>query len=532
MKRQSFLALWVLIGMTVLLAACGGLAGEPEIVGQIPQQTAPISANLDIPTSDPDLALGAQIYATNCTRCHGILGAGDGEFAISGQIASIPDFTDPAQHQSRTAAEYYEAVTNGNLEMLMPPFSGSLTDEERWSVANYVLGLADGEAVVAVVDPETPETDEDPAPPVDNVHSSTTDVPELGTINGALLQGTTGASIPDSGIVTLTIVEMTGGQATIETELDEAGLYEFNDVPIIHDAGYFVSFDYGDGTFNSEFSSLTAASPIINLNIPIYETTDDPSVLQMEVVLAQVDLLNEDTLQMRQLISVVNTSDKLFVYTDNRGESVSVRVPAPQGVRLSPNIDLGRFVYNDNAVFDTRPVIPNSEHSFNLVYTVPFDGDVTIRQSFPYDFFGPYEAYVDSTLLRVNAEGWQTLTDPQILEGVTYRGIAQVGGIAADDTIEFRIQRVEALLSRQNLGGGVLIVGLALILVAGVFYWRAPQSPIAQAEADATSQALMQQIAALDDLFARGEIAEQTYKEQRDILKARLITLMKAEKST
>lgn len=519
--KHLFILITTIIGM-MILSACGGLAGEPEIVGQMPTQSAPVAVNLQPPSIAPDLAVGAEIFAENCVRCHGEIGAGDGEFVQSGQVTDIPNFTDPAQHTGRTAQEYYLQVTNGNLEKLMPPFSGSLTDEERWSVANYVLTLAGGEIPETTSETETTESE--------SPHSTTAEG-EIATasVSGTILQGTAGASIPESGTVTLTIIEMTGAQGSLETELNADGTYLFDNLPLISDAGYFVSIDYGNGTFNSEFAPLTETSPDINLNITIYETTDDDSVIQLEVVLSQVDVLDEQTLQIWQLISVVNTSDKVYIYIDDRGESVSVEVPAPEGVRLSPEIDLSRFSFNDNAVFDTRPVVPNTEHSFQLLYTVPFNGSATFSQTFPYAFLGPYEAYVDSSQLRLNADGWQTLDTPQDIDNVTYRGIVKINGFAPDETIEFTINRSGTMINKQTVGYGVIVLGLVFILIAAWVYLRVSSVPESVPIEEETMQSLMKQIAELDDQFEQGAIEKQDYDTQRKSLKNKVALMMKAE---
>jgi mono/diheme cytochrome c family protein len=151
---KSIITVGSLLICVLLLTACGGLAGEPEVVGQVPQQAPQAVTVLQPPNTQPDLTRGAEIFAENCVRCHGATGVGDGEFVQSGQITAIPDFTDPAQHAERTPAEYYTQVTNGNLAKLMPPFSGSLSDEERWSVANYVFTLAGGTVPVITTNPE------------------------------------------------------------------------------------------------------------------------------------------------------------------------------------------------------------------------------------------------------------------------------------------------------------------------------------------------------------------------------------------
>ncbi|NOG50920.1 MAG: c-type cytochrome [Chloroflexi bacterium] len=80
--------MWVLaVLITVSLAACSGLGGEPQVVSTLrpaPALTAPAT-----PISDP-VAAGAQIFAARCATCHGPQGRGDGEMVSSGQIDTIP----------------------------------------------------------------------------------------------------------------------------------------------------------------------------------------------------------------------------------------------------------------------------------------------------------------------------------------------------------------------------------------------------------------------------------------------------------
>ena len=40
----------------------------------------PVTPSIAYPTSPPDLALGASIFAEHCTQCHGLSGAGDGVY--------------------------------------------------------------------------------------------------------------------------------------------------------------------------------------------------------------------------------------------------------------------------------------------------------------------------------------------------------------------------------------------------------------------------------------------------------------------
>jgi mono/diheme cytochrome c family protein len=122
----------------LFLTACSGLAGEPPIVATIPPRTE----RIELPSEKPDLLQGAQIFAENCTRCHGETGEGDGQIVLSGQIAEPPpDFTNPATAQEQTLNEWFGVITNGRLDKLMPPWGDSLNEQERWAVAFYTYTM-------------------------------------------------------------------------------------------------------------------------------------------------------------------------------------------------------------------------------------------------------------------------------------------------------------------------------------------------------------------------------------------------------
>lgn len=125
--------------LALLIVACSGLAGEPQIVATIPPEVVDIG----LPPAPPDIIQGAQIYAENCTRCHGPAGQGNGELVLSGQITTPPrDFTDPATTRGQTPGEWFATITNGRLENLMPPWRESLSEAQRWAVALYTYTLS------------------------------------------------------------------------------------------------------------------------------------------------------------------------------------------------------------------------------------------------------------------------------------------------------------------------------------------------------------------------------------------------------
>lgn len=139
MFRSQKLIIVLLSVIAVSMVACTGLGGEPVIVATIPPPT--VTPQLEGITTRADLALGAEIYAANCTACHGPNGAGNGELVQSGQVMNPGNFTDAAAMRGKDPRDYFSIITNGNLQNLMPPWGEALTTEERWAVAMYTYTL-------------------------------------------------------------------------------------------------------------------------------------------------------------------------------------------------------------------------------------------------------------------------------------------------------------------------------------------------------------------------------------------------------
>jgi len=144
--------------LALLLVGCTDLAGQPEIVATTPPRSAD-TIQVDgqtLPVTAPNAANGARIYAENCTTCHNTNGDGMGPLVRDGSVPAMPSFLDATHVGRLTPTDYYEIITNGNLENLMPPWREALTPQERWDVAMYVYTLhytaaqlAQGEAIFA-----------------------------------------------------------------------------------------------------------------------------------------------------------------------------------------------------------------------------------------------------------------------------------------------------------------------------------------------------------------------------------------------
>lgn len=132
------LMIWAgLSGCTVSLAA--DVTPPPNAQSFVAQ---PASATSEVlyPTVPPDPQRGAQIYAEKCAACHGERGMGDGPQA-SQLTVPVPPLGDLSLAQGARPVEWFQIVTNGNIERFMPPFR-SLDERQRWDVVAYALSLS------------------------------------------------------------------------------------------------------------------------------------------------------------------------------------------------------------------------------------------------------------------------------------------------------------------------------------------------------------------------------------------------------
>ncbi len=129
----------LLIIAMLALSGCVSLAEDLTPPPNSSVATAAPTMAPVFPEAMPSAANGQAIYGEKCAACHGVTGMGDGEksdqlpnpaTALGDRNVSLP----------ASPAWWYTAVTEGNLEAFMPPFT-SLTDQERWDVVAYAYSL-------------------------------------------------------------------------------------------------------------------------------------------------------------------------------------------------------------------------------------------------------------------------------------------------------------------------------------------------------------------------------------------------------
>ena len=518
------LILPLLVLFALLFSACGNLSTEPEIVATIPPEPTniPLESIETVNLEDVDLQDGARIFAENCTACHGITGQGDGELVQSGQIETIPNFLDPSAIEGQTINDYFEIITNGRLDTLMPPWVNSLSDDERWAVAWFVYTLNDIDLTFS-----PPEFTAEPEPEI---------IETIGVVTGVINNGTEDGFVPDGISIALHVLDSQFSELDFQTTLSESGQYTFENITLNNTHNYLVTAVYNETVFTTEVVLGNAFDGAMQLPLTIYDATNDPEVIEIDLLLTQIRKMDDGGVYISQVISFNNTSDRLYTtdieVDDFRNQTVAISLP--EGAELVPTDELiQRFLLgtDDNTLYDTEPVLPNTEHLVYLNYRLPYIEGMTFEFPVNYDMSNQIEVMVEPSAFGIGGTQIRNHGTQNFANGVfnSYLG----DPVSAGEQISFELLSAESLaVSTSDSTSGTTFsplaiaaggIGVLLMVASGAYFFLDYQR-----QSQMTDDDIIKQMATLDQNFKAGKINQRDYDNQRNRLKAQLTQRMKS----
>ena len=478
------------------------------------------------PLSPPSAARGAAIYGEKCAACHGAGGAGDGTNAalLKAQGARVADLTDPARLRTVKPVEWHSTISVGRIQKLMPPFSGSLSAQQRWDVLAYVwtLGLpadqlAPGRAAYAaqcaachgavaqgakgpalnsgpmLADTTLAElasrmnsgaahsvvklTESERMAVASSVRAfgyEYVDPKALSRVrdsgDGSLAvraQNNTPGAPPGAGMVTLRALDTSGEVFSRTAPLNGAGVAVFNELPRRADYFFQPEFDHGGGLFYGQPAQFTSTTSISTI-LPYYETRVDDGGIQISSVLIAVQDIREGALTMVEVYEFALSGDRAYVGQDKR----TLRVNAPVDA-LNLRFDgLGfgkRFSQQGDVIYDSEVTTPGAPaQRITMIYELPYSGARAITRTLFYPaarfaVFMPDTAALAGTPLRASGPGLKD-EGTREAEGATVR-VYSGEASAVNSGIAFEINGHPRALA-QNAGNPALQTGMALLALA------------------------------------------------------------------
>jgi len=119
-----------------LALALAGTASAQYAGWTIPEagkdEKSPLKASADVAKK------GKSLFGSNCQKCHGPEGKGDGP--DSNPNAPAADLTDPFRTELNPEGVLYYKIWNGHPPA-MPAFKSKLTKDETWTLVEYLKTL-------------------------------------------------------------------------------------------------------------------------------------------------------------------------------------------------------------------------------------------------------------------------------------------------------------------------------------------------------------------------------------------------------
>ncbi len=516
---------------------------------------------ISLSTPQALISQGQTLYQVNCVSCHGQSGKGNGPDA--GSLSTRPtDFTDQAFMARSSSAILYEAITQG-VTPDMPAYSSTLDENEGWALVAYLRSLTftipassanaypAPTAIVTGLSSSNgypaPSAYPNPAETQTSLLSPTAEItstePFIGSVAVQLINGS-GGDVPSDALVTLYGFDDMQNTYSETLTTGVNGVYTFTNVTMPKDRAFLAGVDYASGTYGSDIATVDPGIPNLNLQITVYDSTTDASVLTTDRVHILFDFTDPQIVNVVEVFIISNPSKQAVVAPTKDGTVVTF--PLPQGYTNLQFQDgaLGdRYVEVSQGFADKVTVKPGvSEYQVVFAFQMPYDHKLNFVQ--PMDL--PTSAVVvmlpDNGVKVSSAQLEDTGT--QVLQDITYRkynGSSLIAGSSLEFTLTGSPRKaITSLFSKgnmQNLAIGLGVFGVALVF-GGLWLFRKNQrrltmqaepdgmdiaAPITEMEASPEGEdTLMDAIIALDDQYHAGNLPQEAYLERRAILKEKL----------
>lgn len=498
-------------------------------------------------TSD-EMAQGAGLYADQCVACHGPTGKG----------GSAPSLVDPATTYQQPMMMTSAVIRQGNGDM--PAFS-NLSEDQVWALAGYLRSLSfvssnslvastpvpavAGTPVASFVPTATLAGNGTAAAGETSTPAVTPTTIGMGRVTGKITNGS-GGSIPLGLKVTLLGYDNMAQVSEMTTLAKSDGSYSFNDVDMPDGRVFLAKVTVEDVPFNSDVAHSSQPGTVLDLPITIYHASTDASVLSADRLHIFFDFSNPGTVQVVELYVVSNPTDK--VITGKTAQDPVLTFDLPYGATSLQFQDgqIGdRYTQTDKGFGDRNPVPPgNGQYQVLFAFNMPYDKSLNLKL--------PVSLPVQAVIVMVQDVGLKLKSaqltsagsrDVQGMNFQVYNGANLTQGGALDISLSGRVKTSTETAGVTQSSSTGLLIGLSVlagaIIGAGIWFVRRRKAPDGEDEEDGDIEsteeagnlpedvdALLDAIAALDDLYRAGTLPQEAYQQRRVELKNKLAKLI------
>jgi hypothetical protein len=382
--------------------------------------------------------------------------------------------------------------------------------------------------------------------------------PVIGRVQGTVENLTAGAEPPAGVSASLFALDGFEPVATYTGTVTSDGGLEFLDVALVEGLSYIATLEYQGVSYGSAFVPYDGLGDSLQLDLEVYEPTDDVSLISVSRMHVIVDFSGGD-LQVSELYIFDNLSDRVYVGPTGVSSDGTLELIVPAGA-IDPLVERGMgesMVPTTSSVFpteagfmDTLPVRPGmASQQLMVTYQLSYDeNEAAVSHALPYPVQS-VSLFIPDVGLAVESEQLgggerQTMSGIPMLQ---WDG----GDLAAGDILAFRISGepdLSGLVVESEMPGPVIpcspnphvaqpsasslfvssgdngvtwAIGVGVLLVAAGlvgYHWTRRSS----APETAPRDELLRGIVALDAAYEAGDMPTARYEWERERLKAEL----------
>jgi mono/diheme cytochrome c family protein len=537
----------------------GDITPPPSALAPEPQPATVEPTQESRPFVAPDPTNGAAVYTEKCLPCHGASGLGDGP-----EAANLP--APPHSIGNRdvalaiTPVNWFQVVSQGNMQKFMPPFEGSLTERQCWDVVAYLYTLPMSREQFLSGKKVYVEQ-------CQSCHG------ERGRGDGIKISQLSSPA-PDWGDPTrmakISTAELyLGISAGIEPDMPGfSNMLNDQELWAVMDYVRMLSFSPYDppisgippASNDSETRQPTSTPPssitVTNETTPFavnatktvdalaaqvtIERTSDTSTLIAQRLHLILDFPSPGVIQVAEVFIIVNPGNKMIVPESSDKPLLQFELP-PGFTNLNiQDESIGdRFILTDQGFGDTQLIQPQATEQIVFAFDLSYDHNVNLDIRLP--------VAVQQVIVMLPSGG-VSLQSSQL----TGAGQRDVQGTNLDLYVGSDFKQAELLKmeisgksqtlnevsrndSSTNLAIGLGVFGVALLGV-GFWFYRSQsttqphpgsikENPVLPFQ---NREDVLDAIVVLDDLYRGGKLSKEAYIYQRTDLKARLKTMGKS----
>lgn len=360
-----------------------------------------------------------------------------------------------------------------------------------------------------------------------------------GIVTGVVANGTTDGSVPDSGEPMLHIWDGAFDEKGMEHgQLVAGGAFRFEEVPFVPGWQYAVMLNYRDVTYFSRPTTVAADQDELVLEVPIYEPTTSTDALRVTRQHVLFDAAAEGQLMVGEIYVLSNEGKRTIVAPEGTAARAPLHFPLPAGASNVRFEGAGqeRFRLVEGGFVDTTALRPGEGSSQVVVqYTLPYEEGMTYTFKAPWPVDDLNLLLPAATGLSLEGEGLGTPQRRQMSNGgdvlIFNRGAMEAGKKVQVNLSGELVAPAPAAAAAppssspapaawQDGWTAPVAVTLGILLLAlAVWLHIRPQQPARAAQPDgATFDAVIEEIALLDQAHDQGRLDDGDYERRRGYL--------------